>query len=83
MSIYKVWYDETAEDFFFEAWGASTKHPDRTAQMRKTKGFTVSEDIHPKYQVFQWLLYLASESAFPFHAESLVEYALENWRNWK
>ena len=36
-----------------------------------------------KYQIFQWLLWIASKRQFPFHAKELTEYALKNWYNWE
>ena len=81
--MYKVYFSEVYNDWCFEAWGASTKHPDRTARMHETEGFTVVNYFDDEAQIFQWLLHLASESTFPFHAKSLAEYALKNWYTFK
>ena len=32
-----------------------------------------------KYEVFQWLLSIAGDLTFRFHAYSLVQYALREW----
>lgn len=81
--MYKVYYSEKYNDWCFEAWGASTKHPDRIEWMHETVGFQIIDYFEEKDQVFQWLLCLASQSTFPFHAKSLAEYALENWYTFK
>lgn len=72
--------EERENDYVCELWGASTKHPDSIFY------YSDWEDKSPyfedKYQVFQWLLWIASRRQFPFHAKELVDYAIKNWYNW-
>ena len=67
-------------DYVCELWGASTKHPD--ARFRYSEWGDRTDLFDDKYQIFQWLLWIASRSQFPFHAKELTEYALKNWYNW-
>ena len=75
----KVW--EENNDYFCELWGGSTKHPDASFKFSEWKD--IDSIIKPKYQVFQWLLWIASRRQFPFHAKEIAKYALENWYNWE
>ena len=67
------------DDYVCELWGASTKHPD--ASFRFSEWGDKTDVVAEKYQVFQWLLWIASKRLWPFHAKELAEYALENWCN--
>ena len=62
-----------------ELWGASTKHPDCIYHYTD---FHKVDWLEDEYQIFQWLLEIASKQEFPFHAKQIAEYALQNWVNW-
>lgn len=68
------------DDYVCELWGASTKHPD--SSFRYSDWEDKSSFIEDEYQIFQWLLWIASRRQWPFHAKALTEYALQNWYNW-
>lgn len=75
-----VVYKNENDDYILELWGSSTKHPDslfRYSDWENKSNMFSTED-----QIFQWLLYCASQLTFPFFARSLVDYAIENWYNW-
>jgi hypothetical protein len=72
-------YQNNAEDYVCELWGASTKHPDSVFHF---KNFKKSEFIEEEYQIYQWLLECASKLTWPFHAKELVDYANKEWYNW-
>lgn len=71
---------EEENDYVLELWGASTKHPD--AAFRYSDWDDKCSMFEDKYQVFQWLLWVASKRQWPFHAKELVDYAVTNWYNW-
>ena len=80
-----VKYDAETDDYTVECWEASTKHPDSFNRMSRDieEGkFILNEFIAKKYQVYQWLLYVASQKTFPFHAVEMVDYANEHWNLW-
>lgn len=70
------------DDYICELWGASTKHPDSIHRMNSDKRYIKSglydDDI---YEVYQWLLYIASDLRFRSYAKGLSEYALREWYN--
>lgn len=68
-------------DYVCECWSASTKHPDTIHYYSEWAGKI--DMLEPEDQIFQWLLYLASNKLFPFHAKEMVEYALKNWYKWE
>ena len=72
---------KTEDDVICELWGASTKHPDEKFYYSDWEDKTPF--IEDKYQIFQWLLWIASRRQWPFHAKELTEYALKNWYNWE
>ena len=75
-----VVYKDEEDDYVCELWGASTKHPDSIFHMNgdgKYKKSGLYED--DKYEVFQWLLWIASNLTFHFHAYSLANYAMKEW----
>ena len=75
-----VVYKDEEDDYVCELWGASTKHPDSIFHMNGDGEYKKSglyED--DKYEVFQWLLWIASNLTFYFHAYSLASYAMEKW----
>lgn len=81
----KVYYDSVNDDYTVECWGASTKHPDSVNKMSwdiEDGKFILNNYIEKKYQVYQWLLYVASQKTFPFHAIAMVDYINEHWKNW-
>ena len=73
-------YEDSEHAYILELWGGSTKHPDIVFYFDNFKKSKYMED---KNQVFQWILYCASELNFPNQAELLAQYALEKWVNWK
>lgn len=72
----KVYQDEE-NDYVCECWGASTKHPDSIDRFSNWEDKT--DLIEEKYQIYQWLLWIASRKMFPFHARMMVDYANEKW----
>lgn len=75
-----VVYKNKENDYVCELWGASTKHPDSIFRMNhdgKYKKNGLYDD--DKYEVYQWLLWIASNLTWRFHARELVEYALREW----
>lgn len=72
--------EEVNGDYVCELWDASTKHPD--ASFRYSEWEDKSPYLEDEYQIFQWLLWIASRRQWPFHAKELAEYALKNWYNW-
>lgn len=59
---------------------ASTRHPDVVYHMNadgKYKKSGLYDD--DKYEVFQWLLSIAGDLTFRFHAWNLAQYALQEW----
>lgn len=60
-------------DYVCELWEASTRHPDVVYHMNadgKYKKSGLYDD--DKYEVFQWLLSIAGDLTFRFHAWSLA-----------
>ena len=76
----RIIVEKIDDDYICELWGASTKHPD--ASFRYSEWEDKSPYLEDEYQVFQWLLWIASNRLWPFHAKEVVEYAMENWYNW-
>ena len=75
-----VVYKDDDGDYVCELWEASTHHPDVVYHMNadgKYKKSGLYDD--DKYEVFQWLLSIAGDLTFRFHARSLVQYALREW----
>lgn len=71
-----VFKDETG-NYICELQGASTKHPDSRYRFNDWKDKI--EEVDPQYQIFQWLLFIASRMNFAFHAKEIAEYALAEW----
>lgn len=75
-----VVYQNDENDYVCELWEASTNHPDAVYHMNHDKKYTKSVfNNDDKYEVFQWLLWIASNMKFRFHAYSIVQYALNEW----
>ena len=57
-----------------ELWGASTKHPDSVFYFKdhKTSGAVV-RGCH--WDIYQWLIEVASQMTYPFHTVKLVRQA--------
>lgn len=74
---------KTDDDVICELWGASTKHVDAIYSMNrdiKNNLFTASQFVtYPDYDIFQWLLYIASRQTWKFNAKEIVEIALKEW----
>ncbi len=73
-------YTDEKYGYILELWGGSTKHPDSRFFF---SDFQKNDFLDDECQVFQWLLECASKLTFPFHAEQLARYALENWVVWR
>ena len=77
MKDYKIFIGD--EDVIFEVWGASTKHPDANYSMMAdvNKGKFVLNPLNMKLadNIFQWLLYIASQQMFTCTSKEIVEYA--------
>lgn len=66
-------------DYRLEIWGGSTKRPDLVYKYSDWK--YKSHVIEDKWQVYQWLCWIASMQTFPFHAVKIMEYANKHWIN--
>lgn len=87
IKVYECWsiMDEngnSTKDWTCELWGASTKHPDAKYYFEDWYKEHGTGYIEKEYQIFQWLLWIASNRLWPFHAKEVAEYAMENWYNW-
>ena len=80
IKVYECKNGESEKDLVCELWGASTKHPDSRFYFSEWK--YKNDFLDDEVQVFQWLLWIASNLTWPFHAKELAEYALENWYKW-
>ena len=75
-----VVYKNEENDYVCELWGASTKHPDSIFHMNADGEYKKSGLYDDdKYEVFQWLLWIASNLTFHFHAYALASYAMKKW----
>ena len=75
-----VVYKNEKNDYVCELWEASTKHPDSIFHMNgdgKYKKSGLYDD--DKYEVYQWLLWIASNLTWRFHARRLASYAFREW----
>lgn len=68
----------TDNDVVFESWASSTKHPDFIYHFNKWNN--KSAYIDKDYQIYQWLLFIASDVLFPFHAKQIAQFANEVYR---
>ena len=74
---------KTEDDVICELWGSSTKHADTVHSMKRDieqgrfapNGYTDNKD----YDIFQWLLCVASWQTWKHTAKKIVEVALEEW----
>ena len=77
-----VVYKNDENDYVCEMWGGSTKHADVIYHMNYDKKYRKSGLYDDdKYEVFQWLLWIAGNLTFRFHAKELTEFALAEWYN--
>ena len=60
-------------DVVFESWASSTKHPDIIYRFSRWKN--KSHFISVDYQIYQWLLFIASDTVFPFRAREIALFA--------
>ena len=65
----------TDSDIVFETWSSSTKHPDSIHKFNSWEN--KSRFIDNDFQVYQWLLFIASDTLIPFHAKEIVDFATE------
>jgi len=64
-----------SNDYVCELWEVSTKHPDSVFHFKDfKKSIFVEKD---EYNIFQWLLEIASKMNFPFHSYEIASYAME------
>lgn len=80
IKVYECYDENNRKDWTCELWGASTKHPDAKFYFSEWEDKTPF--IEEGYQVFQWLLWIASRRLWPSHAKEVAEFALKNWYNW-
>ena len=75
-----VVYKNDENDYVCELWGASTKHPDSVFHMNHDGKYKKS-DLYDddKYEVYQWLLWIASNLTWRFYARNLAEFAIREW----
>lgn len=88
VKVYECWslMDEngnSTKDWTCELWEASTKHPDLKYYFEDWYKKHGSIYLTKEHQVFQWLLWIASESMWPFHAKEIAEYAIKEWYKWE
>lgn len=75
-----VVYKNDEDDYVCEIWGGSTRHPDLMYHMNYDKVYKKSDLYNDdKYEVFQWLLFIACNLTWRFNAYSVVQYALNEW----
>ena len=74
---------KTEDDVVCELWSASTKHPDLIYSMNqdiKNDSFVRCQFAdNPNYDIFQWLLYVASRQTWKTTARKIVKIALNEW----
>lgn len=63
----------TDNDVVFEGWASSTKHPDVIYKFSSWKN--KSHFIDVDCQIYQWLLFVASDMVFPFRAREIAIFA--------
>lgn len=63
--------------YVIELWGSSTKHPD-SVFFYDDERFKKSECVEDTYQIYQWILWCASNMDYPFHAYKMAEDA-KSW----
>lgn len=63
----------------FEAWAASTKHPDSRFEFGKFKKCEYFDDVD---QIVPWILECASKMVFPHHSVEMAKFALELFENY-
>lgn len=74
---------KTDDDVICELWGASTKHADKIYSMNgmiENGSFirsALSDNID--YDIYQWLLYIASIQMWKYTAKEIVEIANIEW----
>ena len=75
-----VVYKNEENDYVCELWRASAEHPDSIFHMNADGEYKKSGLYKDdKYEVFQWLLWIASNLTFQFHAYALASYAMKEW----
>lgn len=73
---------KTEDDVICELWGGSTKHADTIHSMKRDiehERFVPSFSLDENYDIFQWLLCVASWQTWKHTAKRIVEVALEEW----
>ena len=73
----------TEDDVVCELWGASTKHADVIYSMNRDIKYDLFRRSQfaddPDYDIFQWLLYIASQQTWKSTAKKIVKIALNEW----
>ena len=74
---------KTEDDVVCELWGASTKHADVIYSMNRDIEIDLFRRCQfaddPDYDIFQWLLYVASRQTWKTTARKIVKIALNEW----
>ena len=68
-----IYLIRTINDIVFEKWSSSTKHPDVIYSFNSWEN--ISSFIDYDSQIYQWLLFIASDQQFPFHAKEIADFA--------
>ena len=79
MSDLRLYYKN--DDFVFEIWGGSTKHPDSTFTFSAWKNREIIPDLRDNYDFdyawLQWLSYIASTMLFESTTRDILQLAGE------
>lgn len=74
---------KTDDDVVCELWGSSTKHADSIHSMKSDieKGIFAKNPYSDdeNYDIFQWLLFVASLQMWKHTAKEITEIALKEW----
>lgn len=63
----------TDNDIVYESWSSSTKYPDVIYKFSNWEN--KSHYIMDDFQIYQWLLFIASDTLFPFRAKEIARFA--------
>ena len=68
-----VYLVKNDNDFVFESWSSSTKRPDVIYKFSKWEN--KSHYIKDTLQIYQWILFIASDTLFPIRAREIALFA--------
>lgn len=76
MGDYRLYSDIESRETYFEAWGASTKHPD---SMYCFSDYSNKSNLDESFDFnyLQWLSYIASNCLWSFHTRTMLKWILE------